>query len=71
MTYLIWKVESSTGEAIRAMPVLFSTLEQADSEASALNERFQAHNTGYRYIAKEARPDLIRSVSHAQRILES
>ena len=71
MTYLIWKVESSTGAAVRAMPVLFSTLEQADAEASALNARFPAHGAGFKYVAKEARPDLIQSVSHAQRILES
>ncbi|MBI5091464.1 MAG: hypothetical protein HZB26_03370 [Candidatus Hydrogenedentes bacterium] len=71
MTYLIWKVETSTGQAIRAMPVLFTTLEQAHAEASALNDRFQGHSTGYKYVAKEARPDLIQSVAHAERILES
>ena len=71
MMYLIWKVETTSGDAIRAMPVLFSTLEQAASEADALNERFSVRQTGYTYIAKEVHPDVIRSFAHAERILDS
>lgn len=71
MTYLIWKVKASTGEAVRVMPILFSSQEQANVEAAALNSRLDAKARGYKYVTRAAQPNVIRSVSHAERILES
>jgi len=69
--YLIWKIESASGDMIRAMPVLFSTLEQATIEAAALNERFTARATGYSYVAREAHPEIINKYGRLERAMEA
>lgn len=62
MPYLIWKVETRTGVALRPMPVLFSSLNQASVEAACLNEKFQSPTNGCFYVAKEAHDEAIQTI---------
>lgn len=62
MPYLIWKIETATGAVVRPMPILFSSMDQASTEAACLNERFQSMASGCVYVAKETQEDALQTI---------